>query len=124
GADSITVTFCNKKAARWVGMIGGEKVGPTIDQASVVLKNNSPVTKANYDKIVKGTPEALLLQTFGPPANKSPVANHAANKTTGVPAHTTYHYKWTDGQGGDMTIHFINFGMGGMVDRKEEFRLK
>jgi outer membrane protein assembly factor BamE (lipoprotein component of BamABCDE complex) len=124
GADSITVTFCNKKAARWVGMIGGEKVGPTIDQASVVLKNNSPVTKANYDKIVKGTPEALLLQTFGPPASKSPEAKHAANKMTGVPAHTTYHCQWTDGQGGNMTIHFINFGMGGMVDRKEEFRLK
>jgi outer membrane protein assembly factor BamE (lipoprotein component of BamABCDE complex) len=124
GADSITVTFCNNKAAYWVGTIGGEGLGPKTDQAFVMLKNATAVTKANYDKVGKGATEAAILQVFGPPTSKSGVTNHAANKTTGVPAHTTYHYKWSDGQGGDMTIHFINFGTGGVVERKEEFRLK
>jgi outer membrane protein assembly factor BamE (lipoprotein component of BamABCDE complex) len=122
GADSITVTYCDHKAAEWEGTIGGEKLGPTIDTNSVILKNATQVTKANYDKINKGAAELAVVQLLGAPTSKSGVANHKAGG--GLPAHTSYHYKWSDGQGGEITVHFLNFGAGGVVDRKEEFRIK
>jgi hypothetical protein len=117
GADSITVTFCNRKAARWVGAVGGEKLGPTVDQASVVLKNNpdpnpnpnAKVTRAFYDKIVVGkTAGADVASVLGAPAKAGPIG-------TGKNAHVSF--TWVEGAA-EITIHVNQAGVVTFKDSK------
>src|SRR5262249_23136542 len=114
GADSITVTFCNNKAAEWEGTIGGEALGPKTDPASVVLKNNpnNGVTRANYDKIVVGQMNALqVAQLLGAPASASAPQQVKQGKIVTI----HQHMKWVDGQGGEVTVFFID----NIVSKKE-----
>jgi hypothetical protein len=119
GADSITVTFCNNRAARWSATIGGTNYPAKEDKTFVLVKNNSPVTLANYNAVNKGATQAMVVQVFGQASFTSNPANHKANNVTKEPAHISYHCKWTDGQGGEMTIFFKDYGQGGIVDNKE-----
>jgi outer membrane protein assembly factor BamE (lipoprotein component of BamABCDE complex) len=114
GADSITVTFCNNKAAEWEGTVGGEALGPKKDDAFVLLKNNpnTAVTKANYDMIVVGQMNALgVAKLLGAPASASAPQQVKQGKIVTV----HQHMKWVDGQGGEITVFFID----NIVSKKE-----
>jgi hypothetical protein len=119
GDESITVLLNPAgKAAAWRAEFFGASFDYLSDQRYVV-KNAAAVTKANYDKIVKGATTFLaLIQMIGPPTSQSMPVTHPATRTT--PVHITFNAKWEDGQGGEMTVHFIN----NVVSDKSEFRLK
>ena len=124
GQDTITVALNpDGKAACWSGNIGGQALPLQTDLTYAVKPGNAnpnaAVTKANFDKITQGMAAVAVLQLLGQPSFQSQVEIVKATRTT--PAHAKFHAKWTDGQGGEITVHFIS---GAVSEKANNGKLK
>jgi hypothetical protein len=119
---TITVTFCNGRAAHWTGLIDGMPMETKTNQTFVVLKNNNPNPNPNGSKlnqalynmiVVNQTMYATLVQTLGPPQRLSAIGAGTRNVRAV--------YTWVDGET-QISIH-VN-PANGVITEKSEKNLK